>query len=174
METILFVPAPKTEPSPPKRTMFGRLVKLMADMAVFPPEAPPKPKTTKPKTAKLVPIEWDWPWCLEVKLDNAAAGVFGIGLLSGGIGILAGLVEFARSDNASYFAWLTVIGGISAVASGYCISILFEAAAEIIRLLKKQAGLPVTGLFLYQCSVCQRQLTRTTAFCPGCELQFEK
>jgi hypothetical protein len=176
METILFVPAPKTEPSPPKRTMLARLVKLMAHMAVVQAEAPPKSETPKPTTARLVPLEGEWPWCLEVKLDNAAGLVFGIGVFCAVIGFFIGVGfgALSSSDNAAYLAWTAVAGGVATFLVGYSISLIFNAAAEIIRLLKKQVGLPISGHFIFVCGECETLMINARQICPGCGAKLEK
>jgi uncharacterized protein YjeT (DUF2065 family)/Zn finger protein HypA/HybF involved in hydrogenase expression len=144
METILFVPPPR-------------------------PTSPPKPKT-----ATLFRIEAEWNRNLEENLDNAAETVRLIGIIGVVIGIIVAVLfgSNSGSPNAPYFAWTIVIGSITSLVINYSISLVFNAAAEMIRLLKKQAGVPFSGQFIFQCSECKGTMNDGLKICPGCGAKF--
>ena len=144
METILFVPPPQ-------------------------PTSPPKPKT-----ATLFRIEAAWEGNLEEKLDDAAIGIRGIGIVSGVIGIIiaAGVSITSDSQNAPYIAWTAGVGGVAVIVVTYLISLLFKAAAEMIRLLKKQANVPFAHQFIFECGECKARMGNTTKVCPDCGAEF--
>jgi hypothetical protein len=144
METILFVPPPQ-------------------------PTSPPKPKT-----ATLFRIEAAWEGNLEEKLDDAAIGIRGIGIVSGVIGIIIAVVIGSNSDspNRAYFAWTAVLGAVGTLVVTSSISLLFNAAAEMIRLLKKQAGVPFAHRFIFECGECKARMGNTTKVCPDCGAEF--
>jgi DNA-directed RNA polymerase subunit RPC12/RpoP len=139
------------------------------------PIQPPLPPPPKAKTGKLLAIQGEWKMELEETLDGAAGFVLGIGVICGLIGIIAAVVDLnADSKNAGYFACVFLVGGIATIVISYCTMLLLKAAAEIIRLLKKQAGLPISGHFSFECSECKTQMSLEWRVCPKCGAKFEK
>lgn len=111
-------------------------------------------------------------------MNDAAFVVLWIGSLCGAICAVAAFVEFnSESSGAVYFAWVNVVGAIASALVGYLISLAFKAAAEMMRLIKRQAGLPVGGRFAFRCSVCQTQFPNASVegcVCPDCGAKLEK
>jgi predicted amidophosphoribosyltransferase len=55
------------------------------------------------------------------------------------------------------------------------ISLPLKVAAEIIRLLKKQAGIFMYGYpSFFECSGCGKKMETEYSNCPGCGAVFEK
>jgi uncharacterized membrane protein YeaQ/YmgE (transglycosylase-associated protein family) len=127
---------------------------------------PPRPPGTK--TVKLVKIEGPWDTGLEEKLDNAAYDVFALGIISAVIGILALIFNEGKDSGGA-------VGAIAAGLFGYVSSLLLKAAAEGIRLLKKQAGVPLSDRFNYECSECGTLMEIKWEVCPNekCGAKFE-
>jgi Zn finger protein HypA/HybF involved in hydrogenase expression len=138
METVLFVPAPVPVPQ------LG------------------------PKKAKLVPVDGEWGGKVEDGLDSIANAFMGVGLLGlffGGIGFLEVVSGDISSPRANWF-W-PVFGGLMSFFSGVVLSRLFKALAEMIRLMKKQAGLPVEGYAVFECGSCGQEMEQEEDMCPN-------
>jgi hypothetical protein len=130
------------------------------------PPAPPPP----PKTAKLARIEPDWKWRIENLLEDAAFVWLGLGVIGFLVGVSAAFKAFGDLHENGRWA---LIGGIFAVAAGSLLWLALKAAAEIIRLLKKQSGLPISDYLVFECSECKTQMSGTREECPGCGAKFE-
>lgn len=172
LETVLFVP-PEKKPS--KGSFWWKLRIIWKSLLLGVP-AKLNLKSEAPKTAKLVRFEAEWERNLEEKLDNSAETMRVFGIISVVIGIFVGCGIGINSDskNAAYIAWTIVIGSVAALLINYSISLLFNAAAEMIRLLKKQARVPFSGQFVYECGACKLQMENAREGCPDCGAKFEK
>jgi DNA-directed RNA polymerase subunit RPC12/RpoP len=152
LDTILFVPPPTD----------AKLETILS-----PP--PPPPKVNIGKLAKLAPIQGVWTWKVEKKLDDWADLFIGIGIL----GLIGGVVAAFAVGSDSLF-WLFVASGIGIVVNAGVAYALLKGVAELIRLHKKQAGLPVSGYFIFECSECKTKLTGPREECPRCGLRLQK
>jgi len=132
--------------------------------------AAPPPPPPAPKTAKLTRIEADWKWRIENHLDDAAFVWLGLGVIGFLVGVCAAFKAFGDLHEKGRLA---LVGGIFAAAAGTLLWLALKAAAEIIRLLKKQSGLPISDYFVFECSECKTQMTGTREECPGCGAKFD-
>jgi hypothetical protein len=148
------------------------------NMAVCPhcllrtPLVMPAPPPPAPWSAKLVRIEAGWKWRVEDKLDAAAFVWLGLGVIGFIVGLLAA-IKIKASGDLNGYRWFALFGGFFAVAAGSLLWLALKAAAEVIRLLKKQAGLPISDYLVFECSECKTQMTEAGDECPGCGAKFE-
>lgn len=95
-------------------------------------------------------------------------------LLVGIFGLIATLIIWGITKSP-----ITVPLGVFALFQGIALFIILEGGAEIIRLLKKQAGQPYGGWIsevkpvrTYACSACGRHVGVQSEICPGCRASF--
>jgi hypothetical protein len=130
------------------------------------------------KTAKLVKEEF-YQGGIEDKLENVGGVFFILGIIGGIVSfILAFGVFEAERDGVK--AGLVCVGAL-AVFGGYINQVLLKAIAEIIRLLKKIAGMKFSGEITQpeastydKCSTCDSPVNETDEICPSCGAKFEK
>lgn len=71
-----------------------------------------------------------------------------------------------------------VMAAVASIIQGIFFYIVFRAGAEVIRLLKKLAGLPFSGEIskpweIYHCSECQQSIDNYQSSCPKCGAKFQ-
>ena len=82
-------------------------------------------------------------------------------------------------DGLSY---LRIAFGFVSLFQGIALNIILSAGAEVIRILKKQAGLPFDGkiscpssepFYIYKCSICNETVQGLAYKCSKCKRDFE-
>jgi hypothetical protein len=152
------------------------------DTMLFIPDAlkaPEKPVEIKPeKKAKLLK-QTRLSGGLEDKLESVG-GIFLTLGIAGGIGAILGAIKAFNDDQEVMGVELLCVAA-AFIFAGVVNTNLFDAAAEVIRLLKKLNGLQYSGNITkpqsfeeHKCSGCGNLLNSTSEHCYECGAKLEK
>jgi len=116
---------------------------------------------------------------IESKLDGVGIFYLVISIIGFVAFIILSQSEPIKQTGLSSF-WIGL--GIGVIAQGIIFWILFEAGAEVIRLLKKLNGLPYGGKISetygngteYTCTECGTPVAPNAKFCTNCGVNFEE
>lgn len=116
---------------------------------------------------------------MEDTLDDVGGIVLTLGILGGGVAIVAAIVAFNNDENPVGVDLLCI--GVVAIFVSAVNRILFKAGAEVIRLLKKLNGLKFSGEItqpvafdVYKCSACGASVDSSSDRCYPCGAIFKK
>jgi hypothetical protein len=115
----------------------------------------------------------------EDTLDEVGNIVLALGILGGGVAIVAAFVAF--NDNETPVGVDLLCVGVIAIFVSMVNRILFRAGAEVIRLLKKMNGLKFSGEIsepkafnVSKCSACGASVDSFSKRCHSCGLKFKQ
>ena len=161
------------------------------DTALFVPQVPFPPQP-KPRTAEIVEEtaydkagvegrleltpgdEANRSRKLAAELENTGIAFFVIGIVAGSIALFVALY-MALGDTTKLGIWFLV--AVVAVAQGIVIRLLFNAGAEIIRLLAARLTgkiWQVTPRRTYKCSICKATVQPAQERCSDCGAEFSR
>jgi len=116
---------------------------------------------------------------MENTLEDVGGLVLGLGIFCG-IGAIIGAIVAFNDDQTGTGANLLCVG-VGLIFAGAVNRILFRAAAEVIRLLKKLNRLKFSGkisepetLNVYTCSSCGTSIYEDAESCYSCNAKFKK
>ena len=115
---------------------------------------------------------------IESLLDGVGTFYLTVSIIGLIVCIILSQEETIKQTSLSSF-WIGP--GIGVIAQGIMLWILFKAAAEVIRLLKKLNGLPYGGVIAeiygsgtqYTCTECGTPVAPNAKFCANCGVKFE-
>ena len=116
---------------------------------------------------------------VEGKLDGAGSFYLFLSIIALAVCIYLSQDDAVKKIGLSSL-WIGL--GIGALAQGIVFWILFQAGAEVIRLLKKLNGLPYGGTISetagegseYKCTDCGAPVTPDSKFCTQCGTKFDE
>ena len=132
----------------------------------------PKPVETATRKIQMV-LEGNG---IEDSLDTVATVITVVGILTATVIVGTGLSEEIGTGGKTIATWFY---GAEVVAVAVVFRLLLRALAEIIRLLKKSAGVPFSGKIsqpgisqVQVCSKCQTEMAGEPRSCPNCQAVF--
>jgi len=116
---------------------------------------------------------------IESKLDGVASFYVFISVIALIVCIVVSQSDTYQKTGLSVFL---IAVGIGALAQGIIAWILFQAGAEVIRLLKKLNGLPYAGTISetkgveegFECPECHASVAADAKVCPKCGGKFDE